>query len=297
MKSLTTKTIRGVTIATTIVGALIGMTHNNLAHAASQAASDKPVTKTIRLNSGGFKNGLYVAPNAELFFINQSYTKDSSATGIGGGVGIDIGYRMNKLLFDLSVGYQYYSSKDTIGQSFARTGRGSLIRQTIPQAANSIYFTTTDNRESFIPVTLGVKYTLGIFDNKLLTLTPGIAGGVWFHNIKRDLSYSDNQDGNVARSFAGLNNLFDVATPTTDNADQIRGVIVPSLSLDYTPTSNLTLSLAGKLYLVPGGYSDNYNPINQAAAADSVNAFTVNYTAVNKLFWYGGISLGARYSF
>ena len=86
-------------------------------------------------------------------------------------------------------------------------------------------------------------------------------------------------------------------TPTSDNTNEVKGIIVPSLGLDYAPFDSLTISLTGKVYIVPKGYSDNYNDINREAAKNAAGLFTTNFLDVNKTFWYGGLNLGIRYTF
>ena len=160
------------------------------------------------------------------------------------------------------------------------------------------YITNTTSRESFMPLTLGLKYAIPLLSNRALSITPGIAAGVWFHSINRSLSYSDNMDGQLAKALETFSTLQPGAViPTGDKASEIKAVIVPSLALDYSPSEHVTFTFTGKFYIVPKGYSDNYNPVNRAAALNGIGTFENTYTLVDKLFWYGGINFGWRYTF
>ncbi|MDI9313858.1 MAG: hypothetical protein QM529_04195 [Hydrotalea sp.] len=171
--------------------------------------------------------------------------------------------------------------------------------------------TNITNHESFIPVTLGLKYAFAIAPKNMFSITPGLAAGVWIHTVRRALN----------TTFTPVYGATPFAQSSTDNVTQVRGVIVPSLSLDYNPLPDLTVSLAGKFYLVPNGYSDNYSAVQQATQAIAAttdksgyrmsdpqdNAYFDNNTlplgldsarnATNKFMWYGGLNLAVQYIF
>ena len=276
----------------------------------------------------GTKDGFYLTPNAEVIFIDKKFTK-GNGTGVGGGVGLNLGYQIKNFQIELAVGYDYYGGKGTVGQTTSAFGTGwvaaakafqiALATGANAQAAGAAagaefngaitginngiiktvgVSTTTESSERFIPVTLGLNYVTPFAGGKF-SFTPGIAAGVWFHSINRKIS----------TSIAGA-----AAIETTDKANETKGVVVPSLSFDYTPIEKLTISLGGKFYIVPGGYSDAYSNNAKAAANASVSditTFDANVLASGNLplgltpayanykqsFWYGGLNLGVRYTF
>ncbi|MDI9313856.1 MAG: hypothetical protein QM529_04185 [Hydrotalea sp.] len=163
--------------------------------------------------------------------------------------------------------------------------------------------TTVDSKEGFIPITLGLKYAIPIAPGNVVSLTPGIAGGVWFHTVDRSIT-------TVVANQPPIHSV--------DKATETRGVIVPSLTVDYNPTPNLSFSLGGKFYLVPSGYSDNYKlrgngqdnvigydrgfsqetPSNQRFASDDLPfGLEGENNRKNKFFWYGAITLAGQYKF
>ena len=148
--------------------------------------------------------------------------------------------------------------------------------------------TTTDSKESFVPVTLGLKYVIPLMAGGVLSMTPGIAGGVWFHSVDRtSTSVITLANGTVLST-----------TVTKDKTDEeAKGVIVPSISFDYAPSQNVTISLAGKVYIVPGGYSDNYSITAQELADQAKDLFAPAYFGVKQDFWYGGVNLAVQYTF
>ncbi|MDI9313860.1 MAG: hypothetical protein QM529_04205 [Hydrotalea sp.] len=302
MKNITAKSIHQSITAAATIGALLGMAHSNLAHAATESvistATDKAPAKTTTYLPAS-KDGFYIGASAQVFLVDPKYTKGASVigVGVGDGVGINLGYRIQNFLIDLAADYQFYGGKGSVSQQYATTGNGALVRTFFPEAANTSYITNVNNQETFAPITLGLKYAIPVMANGLLSITPGIAAGVWLHDVKRDISFSDSQGGELATKINKLGRGLGQFIPTSDNTGQTRAVIIPSLAVDYSPAKNITLSVTGKFYIVPGGYSDNYNKANQKASAEGVGTFTTDYNAVDKLFWYGGIDLAARYTF
>ncbi|MDI9313857.1 MAG: hypothetical protein QM529_04190 [Hydrotalea sp.] len=201
----------------------------------------------------------------------------------------------------------------TIGLRNARRGGYSAYH---PDSADDIVpgisTVTTDinSREAFFPVTLGVRYAFAIAPKNMFSLSPGLAAGVWIHTVRRNLSTT------IYHNYTGVS----ISQSSTDKATQVRAVIVPSLSLDYNPWPSMNISLVGKFYLVPNGYSDNYSAAQQAAQAIAAtnksgyrmsdaqdNAYLDNNTlplglsparnATNKFLWYGGVNLVVQYIF
>ena len=281
----------------------------------------------------GLKDGFYIAPNAEIIFLDKAFTRGLAEVGAGGGIGggggVSIGYRISNFSIDLNVAYQAFHSKGDVHQQTSVSGTRWL-------AANFAVFNGKDpiayfnspnynyqndvvtsivNKESFIPLTLGLKYTIPLAKNDVITLTPGIAGGVWFHIIDRSVETPIGSRDLAAYTWnnKGL-----------EKQKETKGVVVPSLAIDYNPTPNLSISLAGKFYIVPNGYSDNYDKKTQRLQEDwaidkprldPINAstsysggyvlngkflplgLTPAYTAVDKTLWYGGINLAVQYTF
>ncbi|MDI9313862.1 MAG: hypothetical protein QM529_04215, partial [Hydrotalea sp.] len=279
------------------------------------------------------KDGFYLTPNASVIFVDKAFTKDVTSVGVGGGGGLALGYQVKNFLIDLNAEYQYYGGKGTVNQTTSGYGTAWLaaagaFKQTLASGGNpaaaitaataafanpaagaaagltpgTAVATTTDSQEGFVPVTLGLKYLIPVMAGGKLSITPGVAGGAWIHTVKRDITTTI---GTGATAFT---------TATTDNATEIKGVVVPSIALDYAPLQNLTISLTGKFYIVPGGYSDAYTSDAQAAATASVSdvkafdpavlasgnlplGLTPAYAETNQNFWYGGVNLGVQYTF
>ncbi|MDI9313865.1 MAG: hypothetical protein QM529_04230 [Hydrotalea sp.] len=299
------------------------------------------------------KNGFYVNPTINLIFIDKNLTKGLGNVGFGGGGGLGLGYQINNFLIDFNVDYQYHGGDDTVNQITSAYGtvwlnaaaafngvytaaraagqstttakitaakavetqlntNGTKLFLTNAGAANgttpgTAVTTTIKNSEEFIPVTLGVRYLIPLMAGGKLSITPGIAGGLWIHTGKRDTTHVI---GTGANAFT---------TGSTDNAIEAKAVVVPSLSFDYAPLQNLTISLSGKFYIVPGGYGDSYLSSTLASAnataknntniaGDAVAGYLANrnllplglpptYTDITKTFWYGGINLGVQYTF
>ncbi len=241
-------------------------------------------------------DGLYLTPNAEVILVDKAFTKGTALIGIGGGGGLVVGYQKKNFQIELAANYQYYGGKSIVNQLTNAFSQYSLYQRSLN--------TTVDNYEYFLPVTLGLNYVIPVNASGSLAITPGIAGGVWFHEVKRSLSYSSSDPDVSQKLNQFFTNQLDTklnpvwySFPANDQGSEIKAVIVPSLSLDYSPSSNFTLRVAGKLYIVPAGYSDNYSATTQAviAAADKINLPA--YSAVNKLFWYGALHVGAQYTF
>ncbi len=231
------------------------------------------------------KDGLYLTPNAEVIFVNSAFTKGVTSVGVGGGAGLAFGYQIKKFQIELAANYQYYGGKGTVEQTVSA----------IPGGAGKIS-TTVDSSEHFIPITLGLNYVIPVNASGSLALTPGIAGGVWIHKVNRTLAVTPNA---VVTGAAVANPaLGALATaPKSDEATEVKGVIVPSLSLDYAPSANWTVRFGGKFYIVPAGYSDNYADLNRTLANAGVASLTPSYNAVDTTFWYGAINVGAQYTF
>ena len=77
-----------------------------------------------------------------------------------------------------------------------------------------------------------------------------------------------------------------------DQATQVKGVIIPKVSFNWSPFDNITFSLGGKLYIVIGGYSDYYSDAARAEA----EARGIGYKK-DELLWYGGLEFGAQFTF
>lgn len=224
------------------------------------------------------KDGFYLTPNGEVIFVNSGFTKDNG-TGVGGGGGLAIGYQIKKFQIELAANYQYYGGTGTVTQKAANIPGGALT-------------TTVDSTEHFVPITLGLNYVIPVNASGSLALTPGIAGGVWIHNVNRTWKVTGAETlGAAAAGLAGA--------PTSDEATETKGVVVPSLTLDYAPTQNVTIRFAGKFYIVPGGYSDNYSTAARAAADAGKTSLglTPAYNGKDQTFWYGGVNVGVQYTF
>ena len=248
--------------------AMLGVAHHAVAAEETQAKT-----------SQGIKSGFYIMPNAEAIFVPSKFNKNDG-TPVGFGVGVSLGYRLANLLIDLDASYQHISGTSNIEQVF---NDNNAVKNLAPDIANKTYLTKSTNNENFIPVTLGLKYAIPLFSN-VFSITPGIAGGVWFHTIKRNLSYSDNADGKGTTNLGLFSSQSGKDIPTTDNASEVKGIIVPSLALDFAPSDSLTISLTGKMYIVPKGYSDNYNAVTRESVANLSGLFNTNFTDVNKTF-------------
>lgn len=77
-----------------------------------------------------------------------------------------------------------------------------------------------------------------------------------------------------------------------DQATQVKGIIIPKVSFNWSPLDNLMFTLGGKMYIVIGGYSDYYS----AAARAEATAQGIGYKK-DQLLWYGGLDIGAQFSF
>ena len=273
------------------------------------------------------KDGFYIAPNAEIIFLDKAFTRGLAKVGVGGGGGASIGYRISNFAIDLAFDYQAFNSNGEVHQQTSVSGARWLAvnyaltngldpTAAFNNAANSQPIDVTNtfvNKEAFIPLTLGLKYSIPLAKNDVVTLTPGIAGGVWFHTVDRFIESVIYQPGLIYGAWG--NQGYEKQTET-------KGVIVPSLAIDYNPTPNVSISLAGKFYIVPNGYSDNYDALTRDRNAqfavnrpnfEPVTSFTkgrmrVNgkllplgltpaYTAVGQTLWYGGINLAVQYTF
>ncbi|MDI9313859.1 MAG: hypothetical protein QM529_04200 [Hydrotalea sp.] len=388
------KTCKQLLLASAIIGiSLAGTAQAQTGNGATPTPTtsvEKPAKKHVAEPDA--KDGFYLAPNAEVIFVNKNFTRGLSTLGVGGGGGLSLGYKIKNFLIDFAVDYQSWGNDGTfaqtttadgrqwlralragqafldgynnpdpalvkvLGESNARfnSGRQSVVTnfavgtpddaasdsqvsnnangalQAQKDSINSIadamtkgvsaarygayntegpptgaeITTTIKSKEGFIPITLGLKYSIALAPKNIISLTPGLAGGVWLHTIDRTITMTTTG-----------------TTPwtTTDKATETRGVIVPSLSLDYNPLPNLSVSLAGKFYIVPGGYSDNYsasqrnvaaaNTANDPGTAVSVSTdprfdnnslplgLSPTHNAVKKSFWYGGLNLGVQYVF
>ena len=133
----------------------------------------------------GTKDGFYLTPNAEVIFVDKSFTK-GNGTGVGGGGGLNLGYQIKNFQIELAVGYDYYGGKGTVTQQFA--GAGAALNPILKGAGVAGLETTSESTEGFIPVTLGLNYVIPM--GSTFSITPGIAGGMWYHTIDRKLSYN-----------------------------------------------------------------------------------------------------------
>ncbi|MCX8516132.1 MAG: hypothetical protein ORN57_03985, partial [Alphaproteobacteria bacterium] len=98
--------------------------------------------------------------------------------------------------------------------------------------------------------------------------------------------------GTVAVSFASGLAVADSTKLKMDQAVQVKGVIIPKFSLSWSPLDNLTFTLGGKVYIVIGGYSDYYSAEARAEAA----VRGIGYKK-DELLWYGGLDVGAQFTF
>ena len=164
-----------------------------------------------------------------------------------------------------SFGYQFdaWQWEATAGWHYSG---GSNITQNIAGISQ-----TATIGESFIPIYTGFNYTFPFLQS--IDTTVGLGGGVRLYNVNKTFS------------------------PTADFNDKTfiaRGLLVPKVQLDYAITDNLTLSVAGKFYLVFNGYNDLYSD-SAKAAVDTTNGTTP--LPADKLFWYGGATIGTSYRF
>ncbi len=241
----------------------------------------------VSFAQAGTKDGLYLTPNAEVIFVNSAFTKGVTSVGVGGGAGLAFGYQIKKFQIELAANYQYYGGNGTVEQTVSA----------IPGGAGKIS-TTVDSTEHFIPITLGLNYVIPVNASGSLALTPGIAGGVWIHSVNRTIAVAPNAVVTGAAAAAADARLAGLAlAPKTDEATEVKGVIVPSLALDYAPSANWTVRFGGKFYIVPAGYSDNYADLNRTAANAGAAFLSPSYNAVDTTFWYGAINVGAQYTF
>lgn len=232
------------------------------------------------------RDGFYVRPNVELLLVpsRSAFTKNAGSIGLGAGGGFTLGYEVSKFQIELAVNYQYYGSK------------GSFY-QTAEAAASKVNITTTvDSGEQFIPITVGFNYVIPLTSSGLFAVTPGLAGGLWVHRINRVI----RQDGyNIATGLPinlGTVGLGDL--PTSDSNTEVRVLIAPSLALEVQPFDNLSFHVTGKVYIVPGGYSDNYAATTRAAFTD-ISTFNLEpaYNTVEAMFWYSSVNIGMQYKF
>lgn len=241
-----------------------------MATATADGDSKKPAVATPRGRAG-----VYLKPQVEVIFTDKTYTKGISAVGAGVGVGATVGYQIKNWGFELAALYQSYGGRATTQQTLF--GGPATVS------------TATDSSEGFIPITLGVNYTFNLVSSGKLSFTPGVAGGVWIHTINRNIKITT--DSALARASIAASGI------DSDRATEVRGIIVPSLSLNYAAADNLVFDITGKFYLVPNGYSDNYNIANRDAAKSGAAFLSPSYNDVNKFFWYGGLNVGMQYIF
>ncbi|MGI9462241.1 MAG: hypothetical protein ACR2NY_06700 [Alphaproteobacteria bacterium] len=281
------------------------------------------------------KDGFYVTPDFNLLFVDSGYTKDNG-TGVGFGGGLLTGYQINNFQLELAAAYQYYGGTGSVTQNLTPTGQqaalgGAQVTGDAEVGDGSGSMTSSvDSNEAFIPLTLGVNYIIPLNDSGSFSISPGIATGVWFHTIDRSFSLSPDanvinatigganatQEGQVAFGAAVANaitasggtlnqaqasqavaaGILDGNAPD-DSASETKWVIVPALNMDYAISQNFTMRLAGKFYLVPSGYSDNYDATNQANAEAGSALFAPAYNGVEDFFWYGAVNLSAQYTF
>ncbi len=313
-----------------LASTVVGLTSMSIAQAATQitAAPVETTNKAADTQLGSSsksllanRKGLYITPNAEVIFVNGRYTSGAAAIGVGGGGGLAIGYQINRFQLELAASYHYYGGTGSTTQTYNAAGASSagfaaILELPMEQRVDAIQkgfaiaglssslngkhlISSAKSNEGFIPITLGLNYSVPLNARGSLILTPGLAGGVWLHTIDRKISYRDDADGQLVGLGDSFASIFGGTKPTTDKGFEVKGVIVPSLSLDYALNENFTLRFAGKFYIVPGGYSENYASLNRSVAATrlSVASFTPAHTIVNQNFWYGGLSVGGQYSF
>ncbi len=242
-------------------------------------------------NQAHAKDGFYITPNAEVIMVSPTFTQHTNKIGIGGGGGLAMGYEIKKFQIELATNYEYYGSQTNLQQglkAFAKYPNSEKIK------------TSTDNSEYFLPITLGLNYAIPLTPSDSWAMTVGMAGGAWIHYVNRATTIDTS--ALTAVSGAGRPMGGPVGGPLDKDTiiqktTQIRGVVVPSLGINYAPATNWILSLAGKFYIVPFGYSDNYTAESQAVANKTVRFLSPVYNAVDKIFWYGAINLGVGYSF
>ncbi len=128
---------------------------------------------------------------------------------------------------------------------------------------------TANISENFIPIYTGINYTFPFLQS--IDTTIGVGGGVMIYKV--DKTFSPNGAFN-------------------DSATVAKALLVPKVELDYALTDNLTLTVAGKFYLIFNGFSDLYST-NAIAAANTAGQ-TLNS---NKLLWYGSLAVGTSYRF
>lgn len=142
-------------------------------------------------------------------------------------------------------------------------------------AVSYVLKNTIDKNETFIPLVLSVGYNLVFGGDNHFALTPGLALGAVSHVVDNRL--------NVISTTSGI------VISRSDQATQYRFLAMPSLGLHFQLSDNFDLGFTGKLYLIPNGYSDIYNPdlAAQLPALGVKDAF----------LWYGSLGLSGKYTF
>ena len=246
------KTLKQLLLASVVVG----VASINLAHAQTENTTTTTTTKTPTKTTSGLKDGFYIAPNAEIIFLDKAFTRGLAKVGVGGGGGASIGYRIKNFAIDLAFDYQAFNSKGDSHQKTSVSGARWVAANfalhnnldaaaAFNNAANSQPIDVSNtivNKEAFIPLTLGLKYSIPLAKNNVVSITPGIAAGVWFHTIDRSIETIISQPGVIFGAWGNQG---------SEKQRETKGVIVPSLAVDYNPTPNLSISLAGKFYIVP----------------------------------------------
>ncbi len=253
---------------------------NTLLTGAAPAPAVQPANQRLA------RDGFYVRPNVELLLVPSmsAFTKNVGSIGLGAGGGFTLGYEVSKFQIELAVNYQYYGSKGSFDQ-------------TAQSAASKVKITSTvDSGEQFIPITVGFNYVIPLTSSGVFAITPGLAGGLWVHRVNRVI----RQNGyNIATGLPidlGTVGLGDL--PTSDSNIEVKVLIAPSLALEVQPFDNLSFHVTGKVYIVPGGYSDNYAATTRAALAD-ISTFNLEpaYNTVDTMFWYSSVNIGMQYKF
>ncbi len=243
-------------------------------------------------NQAHARDGFYLNPNAEVIMVSPTFTQHTNKIGIGGGGGLAMGYEIKKFQIELATNYEYYGSQANLQQglkAFAKYPSSEKIK------------TSTDNSEYFLPITLGLNYVIPLTPSDSWAMIVGMAGGAWIHYVNRTTTIDTSPLTAVSGAIPPAAGAPAGGPLTNDSivqkTTQVRGVVVPSLGINYGPAANWTLSLAGKFYIVPFGYSDNYTADSQAIANKTARFLSPVYNAVDKIFWYGAINLGVGYSF
>ncbi|MGI9462243.1 MAG: hypothetical protein ACR2NY_06710 [Alphaproteobacteria bacterium] len=223
------------------------------------------LTSMMAVGTAKAEDGWFIKPEGEFILIPSDLTRGSGETGLGAGLSFSFGYQFDAWQWEATAGWHY--------------AFGSGKTQKIGDATNL----EGDISENFFPIYSSVNYTFPFLQS--IDTTFSVGGGMMIYSVNKTFTTTDNTTP------------FDGTASFDDTTSIIRGLLVPKIELIYALDDQWTLILAGKFYMVFGGYNEVYSD----SAIDIANTegyyTTESPRPEDGLLWYSGVTIGSSYRF